>query len=145
MSRWLKIFERHRPSGLRPRTAMNRHPKPYADVERESMLASTSCTAPVLLKPPLTVAFLASKRKSKREKYAKLKMRPRKGKRREANPLRRSVFGDLTRVERFGCRATESFESLHIRILFKFCQNLIQENFSEFFRNSENLRTSQHF
>ena len=28
-----------------------------------------------------------------------------------------------SRVERFGCRATESFESLHIRIRSKFCQN----------------------
>ena len=31
---------------------------------------------------------------------------------------------DNIRVERFGCRATESFESLHIRIRSKFCQNL---------------------
>ena len=29
----------------------------------------------------------------------------------------------LFRVERFGCRATESFESFHIRIRSKFCQN----------------------
>ena len=28
----------------------------------------------------------------------------------------------LDKVERFGCRATESFESLHIRIRSKFCQ-----------------------
>ena len=33
-----------------------------------------------------------------------------------------------TRVERFACRATEPFESLHIRIPSKFCQN--QENFN---------------
>ena len=42
------------------------------------------------------------------------------------------------RVERFGCRATESFESLHIRIRSKFCQNA--GKFSEFLRNSANLR-----
>ena len=31
--------------------------------------------------------------------------------------------GVLLRVERSGCRATESFGSLHIRIPFKFCRN----------------------
>ena len=49
----------------------------------------------------------------------------------------------ISRVERFGCRATESFESLHIRIRSKFCQNSGKN--LKFFRNSENVRTSQHF
>ena len=42
-----------------------------------------------------------------------------------------------SRVERFGCRATESFESFRS----EFGQNSvrIQENFSEFFRNSDIL------
>ena len=48
-----------------------------------------------------------------------------------------------TRVERFGCRATVSFESLHIRISSKFCEN--SGKLSQIFRNSESLRTSQHF
>ena len=47
------------------------------------------------------------------------------------------------RVERYGSRATVSFESLHIRIPLKFCQN--SAKLSQFFRNSENFRTSQHF
>ena len=48
-----------------------------------------------------------------------------------------------SRVERYGSRATVSFESLHIRIPLKFCQN--SAKLSQFFRNSENFRTSQHF
>ena len=48
-----------------------------------------------------------------------------------------------TRVERFGCRATESFESLQIRIRSKLCQN--SGKLSQLFRNSENFRTSQYF
>ena len=44
------------------------------------------------------------------------------------------------RVERFGCRA---IESLHIRIQSNFCQN--SGKFSQFFRNSANFKTSQHF
>ena len=47
------------------------------------------------------------------------------------------------RVERFGCRATVSFECFGSEL----CSNSvrIQEHFSEFFRNSENFRNSQHF
>ena len=39
--------------------------------------------------------------------------------------LQRGVIDEevYRRVERFGCRATESFESLHIRIRSKFGQN----------------------
>ena len=51
--------------------------------------------------------------------------------------------GSPSRVERYGSRATVSFESLHIRIPLKFCQN--SAKLSQFFRNSENFRTSQHF
>ena len=51
--------------------------------------------------------------------------------------------GAATRVERSGRRATESFGSLHIRIPLQFCQNL--GFFSHFFKNSENVETSQHF
>ena len=40
-----------------------------------------------------------------------------------------------TRVERYGSRATVSFESLHIRIPLKFCQN--SAKLSQFFRNSD--------
>ena len=54
--------------------------------------------------------------------------------------------GPRRKVQRFGRRATESFESLHIRIPSKFFQkSSIQENFSELFRNSENFRKSQRF
>ena len=47
-----------------------------------------------------------------------------------------------TRVERFGCRAIESFESLHIRIRSKFCQNW---KFSKTITIQKFLGTSQHF
>ena len=48
------------------------------------------------------------------------------------------------RVERYGSRATVSFESLHIRIPLKFCEH--SAKLSHFFRNSEKIRkTSQHF
>ena len=50
------------------------------------------------------------------------------------------------RVERYGSRATVSFESLHIRIPLKFYK--ILSEFSKtitIFRNSEKFRTSQHF
>ena len=46
------------------------------------------------------------------------------------------------RVERYGSRATVSFESSNIRIPLQFCQN--SAKISQSFRNSENLRTSQH-
>ena len=52
-------------------------------------------------------------------------------------------FQAWLRVERYGSRATVSFESLHIRIPIKFCQN--SGILSQFFRNYENFRTSQHF
>ena len=39
-------------------------------------------------------------------------------------------------------RPTESFESLHIRIPLKFCQN---SGVSQSFRNSEKFSSSQHF
>ena len=57
----------------------------------------------------------------------------------------RGVAMDKIRVERFDCRATESFESLHIRIPLQSCQN--SGICSQFFRNSENveLLTSQQF
>ena len=57
-----------------------------------------------------------------------------------AGPARQAAE---VRVERYGSRATVSFESLHIRIPLKFCQN--SAKLSQFFRNSENFRTSQHF
>ena len=44
------------------------------------------------------------------------------------------------RVERYGSRATVSFESLNIRIPLQFCQN--SAKLSQIFRNSENFRTS---
>ena len=54
-----------------------------------------------------------------------------------------SILEVVVRVERYGSRATVSFESLHIRIPLKFCQN--SAKLSQFFRNSENFRTSQRF
>ena len=51
--------------------------------------------------------------------------------------------GGLPGLKDTDCRATVSFESLHIRIPLKFCQNSAKS--SQFFRNSENFRTSQHF
>ena len=54
-----------------------------------------------------------------------------------------ALWGVGDRVERYGSRATVSFESLHIRIPLKFCQN--KAKLSQIFRNSENFRTSQHF
>ena len=47
------------------------------------------------------------------------------------------------RVERFDRRPIEQNELLNIRIPVKFCQN--SGIFSQFFRNSENVKTSQHF
>ena len=49
----------------------------------------------------------------------------------------------LGRVERFDRRPIEQNELLNIRIPVKFCQN--SGIFSQFFRNSENVETSQHF
>ena len=52
-------------------------------------------------------------------------------------------------VERFGCRATESFESLHIRIPLKFCQNSgkfwIYQNSSEILKIWGNLNSMSTF
>ena len=56
---------------------------------------------------------------------------------------RRSAPAASSRVERFDRRPIEPFELLHIRIPVKFCQN--SGSFSQFFRNSENVETSQHF
>ena len=39
------------------------------------------------------------------------------------NPSGSKLADASIRVERFGCRATESFESLQLRIRSKFCQN----------------------
>lgn len=81
------------------------------------MLASTSYKASVLLKSPLTAPFLEPKKKLKREKYAKLRRKQRKGWRREANPLRRSVEEDLTSRIRENARCSHRAVAFAYRLI----------------------------
>ena len=54
-----------------------------------------------------------------------------------------SPEGVVIRVERYGSRATVSFEFLNIRIPLKFVR--IQQNYQNFSEILTNFRTSQHF
>ena len=52
-------------------------------------------------------------------------------------PVPAGMLAVVVRVERYGSRATVSFESLHIRIPLKFCQN--SAKLSQFFRNYDKI------